>query len=140
METGWIIVDEFATRFFYFFRAIVFAPQIFALAARVIDNSWTRRGFLLAWALAEGFAVFGGISELPGVSLALGLVGAVAVVSFAALLSKSDLMAAGPLLRPEFHRHLSRLLPADGRVARRLLKFGVIDDLGTISLIVTAAA
>jgi uncharacterized membrane protein YcfT len=137
VQTGWIIIDEFAARFFYFFSGYVFAPQIFALAARVIDNSRRAAALLLAWGLAEGFAVFGGISELPGISLALGLVGAVAVVSFSALLSKSDLMAPVRYCgRNSIVIYLAFFLPmAVSRAA--LLKLGVIDDLGTISLIVT---
>ena len=71
------------------------------------------------------------------VSLALGLVGAVAVVSFAALLSKSDLMAPVRYCgRNSIVIYLAFFLPmAVSRAA--LLKLGVIDDLGTISLIVT---
>ena len=47
---------------------------------------------------------------------------------------------AGPLLRRAFDRHLPRLLPADGRDPHRSCSApGIIDDLGTISLIVTAA-
>ena len=54
------------------------------------------------------------VSELPLVSLALGLVGAAAVMSGAALMARHDCLPAAALLRAQLHRHLSRLLPADG--------------------------
>lgn len=138
VETGWIIIDEFAARFVYFYSGYIFAPQIFALAARVIDHSRKAAGFLLAWAVMEGLVVFAGISELPGISLALGFVGAVAVVSFSALLSKSDLMAPVRYCgRNSIVIYLAFFLPM--AVSRGiLLKLGVIGDLGTVSLIVTA--
>jgi len=36
IETGWVLPDEFAARFVYFYGGYIFAPQIFRLAARVI--------------------------------------------------------------------------------------------------------
>lgn len=138
VQTGWIILDEFAARFFYFYTGYVFAPEIFALAAQVIDRSWSAAGLLVAWAAGEGLAVSGGISDLPGISLALGLAGAVAVVSFSALLSKSDLMA--PLRycgRNSIVIYLAFFLPMAASRSL-LLSLGIIHDLGAISLIVTA--
>jgi uncharacterized membrane protein YcfT len=138
INTGWIIVDEFASRFVYFYSGYVFAPQIFRLADAVVRHGWTAAAYLIIWAIAEGFAVFGGVSQMPGVSLLLGLVGAVAVVSFAALLSKSDQMR--PIRycgRNSIVIYLAFFLPM--AVARTvLLNVGIIADLGTISLIVTA--
>ena len=137
IQTNWIIIDEFAARFVYFYSGYIFAPQIFRLAEAVIRRGWAAAAFLLVWAVAEGAAVFSGISELPGVSLGLGLVGAVAVVSFSALLSKSDLLA--PLRycgQNSIVIYLAFFLPmAASRTL--LLKLGVISDLGTISVLVT---
>ncbi|HZP21212.1 MAG TPA: acyltransferase family protein [Bauldia sp.] len=138
VRTGWIIIDEFAARFVYFYSGYVFAPHIFRLAAAVIEKSRAAAGYLVAWGLVEGVAVFGGVSEMPGVSLALGLAGAVAVVSFAGLLSKADW--AAPLRycgRNSIVIYLAFFLPmATSRAA--LLKLWPDGDLGTISLIVTA--
>ncbi len=137
IQTNWIIIDEFAARFVYFYSGYIFAPQIFRLAEAVSRRGWAAAAFLLVWAVAEGAAVFSGISELPGVSLGLGLVGAVAVVSFSALLSKSDLLA--PLRycgQNSIVIYLAFFLPmAASRTL--LLKLGVISDLGTISVLVT---
>jgi len=139
IATGWVVIDEFAARFVYFYTGYVFAPQIFRLAGAAIRHGWTTAAFLLAWVLVNGFAVFGGLSELPGVSLALGLVGAAAVVSFSALLSKSDLMAPVRYCgRNSIVIYLAFFLPmAAARTV--LLRLGIIADLGTVSLIVTAA-
>jgi uncharacterized membrane protein YcfT len=136
--TNWIIIDEFASRFVYFYSGYIFAPQIFRLAAVVIRQGWATAAFLLVWAVAEGAAVFSGVSELPGISLALGLVGAVAVVSFSALLSKSDLLASLRYCgQNSIVIYLAFFLPMAASRAL-LLKLGIIDDLGTISVLVTA--
>jgi uncharacterized membrane protein YcfT len=139
IETGWVIPDEFAARFVYFYSGYVFAPSIFALAGRVIDRSARATALLIAWAILEGLAVYAGISELPGVSLALGLVGAVAVVSFSALLSKTDLMAPVRYCgRNSIVIYLAFFLPmAVSRSA--LLSLGPIHDLGLVSVIATAS-
>jgi uncharacterized membrane protein YcfT len=139
IHTGWILIDEFASRFVYFYSGYIFATQVFRLADAVIAHRRLAAAGLVAWAIVNGIAVFGGVSELPLVSLALGLLGAAAVVAFSALLSRSDLMA--PLRycgRNSIVIYLAFFLPM--AVSRSvLLKLGVIDDIGTISLLVTIA-
>lgn len=139
IHTGWIVIDEFAARFVYFYTGYVFAPQIFRLADLVIRRSWLFGAFLAAWAVVNGTLVFAGFADLPGISLALGLVGAVAVVSVSAILSKFDLMAPVRYCgENSLVIYLAFFLPM--AVTRAvLLKAGLIDDIGTISLIVTAA-
>ena len=139
IQTGWTIPDEFASRFVYFYAGYVFAPQIFRLAAAVIARPGLAVIGLLAWAMANGIAVFGGVSEMPFIGLGLGILGACAVVAFSALLSKADLMA--PLRYCGEHSiviYLAFFLPMAATRAV-LLKTGIIPDLGTVSLIVTAA-
>jgi uncharacterized membrane protein YcfT len=82
--------------------------------------------------------VFNGYSELPGIGLVLGFVGAVAVVTLSTILSKSDLMAPVRYCgRNSIIIYLAFFLPmAATRIA--LLKSGIIADTGTISVIVTA--
>ena len=81
--------------------------------------------------------MFGGFSELPGISLALGLVGALAVVTASSLMARSDLFR--PLRycgRNSIVIYLAFFLPmALPRTV--LLKGGWITDLGTVSAIVT---
>ncbi|MCX5514911.1 acyltransferase [Kaistia algarum] len=138
IETGWVLPDEFAARFVYFYSGYVFAPSIFRLAAAVIARPWPAALGLAFWAVVEGVAVFGGYSELPFISLGLGMVGAVAVVTISALLSKAGAMA--PLRycgQNSIVIYLAFFLPM-AVMRTLLLKTGVIPDLGWVSLIVTA--
>jgi uncharacterized membrane protein YcfT len=83
--------------------------------------------------------VFGGYADMQVISLALGFIGAGAVVAISALLAMSHLF--------EFLRYCGKnsiviylaffLFMAASRTV--LLKTGIIPDLGTVSLIVTAA-
>src|SRR3984893_2813405 len=93
IETGWTVIDEFAARFVYFYTGYLFAPRIFALAATVQARPLRAGIALAAWALFEGVAVFAGYSDLPFVSLGLGLIGAAAVVAVSALLAKAAMFA-----------------------------------------------
>ncbi|MFD1702437.1 acyltransferase family protein [Methylopila henanensis] len=139
IETGWMVPDEFCARLFYVMLGWYGAPYIFALA----EKARSRRGLavagLVVWALVNGAAVYGGVSELPGVGLLLGVAGAVAVVAVAALIAGTT--AAEPL-RYAGERsivvYLAFFLPM--AVTRTLLlKLGIIPDVGTISLLVTIA-
>ncbi|BCP53411.1 acyltransferase [Kaistia sp. 32K] len=138
VHTGWVIPDEFAARFVYFYAGYVFAPQIFRLAAFVIARPALAAAGLVAWVVVNGLVVFNDYSELPFIGLALGVLGACAVVAFSALLSKADLMA--PLRYCGEHSiaiYLAFFLPMAATRAV-LLKTGLIPDLGTVALIVTA--
>lgn len=139
IETGWTVIDEFAARFVYFYTGYLFAPRIFALAALVQARPVAAGVGLAVWGLVDAVAVFAGYSELPFVSLGLGLVGAAAVVSVSALLAKAAMFA--PLRfcgQRSIVIYLAFFLPmASTRVL--LLKTGIIGDIGVVSLIVTAA-
>ncbi len=138
IHTGFTVIDEFANRFVFFYTGYVLAPHIFALAARVQAAPEAGIAGLVIWGLAEGLLVFNGYSELPFVSLALGLVGACAVVSVSALMAKSDVFK--PLRycgQNSIVIYLAFFLPmAASRTL--LLKSGVIADLGVVSVLVTA--
>ncbi len=89
VETGWLLIDEFASRFVYFFAGYWLAKQVFAFA----DGVAARKPLvivagLVIWGFANGFLVNLGWSHWPAISLAMGLVGATAVVSTGVLLSK----------------------------------------------------
>lgn len=140
IETGWIIPDEFASRFVYFYSGYIFAPWIFRLAAQVIERPGIAAGGLALWAILQAILVFGGYSELPFVGLALGFLGAAAVVAFSALLSKAHAMRGLRYCgQNSIVIYLAFFLPMAATRAI-LLKSGIIPDLGTVSLIVTATA
>ena len=91
VKTGWMVPDEFAARFVYCYTGYILAKPIFALTARAQLHPLLGLAGLLAWGLVNGTLVHLGYETLPFVSLALGLAGACAVVSVAALMAKSDL-------------------------------------------------
>jgi uncharacterized membrane protein YcfT len=128
LHTGATVIDEFASRFVYFYTGYLLAPRIFALAKTVDAHP--------EGALA-GLLVFNGFSELPLISLGLGLAGAAAVVSVSVLLAKSDL--AAPLRycgRNSIVIYLAFFLPM-AATRTLLLKTGWIPDVGTMSAVVT---
>ncbi len=139
VATGWTVIDEFAARFVYFYTGYLFAPRVFALAAFVQARPALAWLGLAGWGLLEGFAVFGGYSELALVSLALGLIGACAVVSSAALFAKVRVF--DPLRfcgRNSIVIYLAFFLPMDS-TRTLLLGSGVVGNVGVVSLIVTVA-
>ena len=88
--------------------------------------------------MLNGLIVFNGYGDLPLVSLALGLAGACAVVTASVLLARTA--ASVPLNWLGEHSivvYLAFFLPM--AVSRAVLfKLGIITDIGTISLLVTA--
>jgi uncharacterized membrane protein YcfT len=140
LETGFLVVDEFAARFVYFYAGYLFAPAVFALADRLaaLPASLLLAG-LAAWAAVNGILVAEGLSRLPGVSLAMGFAGALAVVAAAGLMARSGLFGwlrtcgqSSIVIYLAFF-----LFMAASRTA--LVKAGVIADAGTVALLVTAA-
>jgi uncharacterized membrane protein YcfT len=139
IETGWTVIDEFASRFVYFYTGYLLAQRIFGFADTVQGRPAAALAGLALWAVINGAFVVAGYADLPFVSLGLGLIGAGAVVAVAALMAKTDLFS--PLRTCGFHSiviYLAFFLPmAVTRIA--LLKTGIVTDIGTISLIVTLA-
>jgi uncharacterized membrane protein YcfT len=139
IDTGWTVIDEFASRFVYFYTGYIFASRIFMLAAEAQAWPALAAGSLLFWGALNGIMVFSGLATLPVVSLALGLAGAAAVVSVSALLALSHL--ARPLRyfgENSIVIYLAFFLPM--AMARTLmLKLGVVSDIGTVAALVTAA-
>ncbi|RAI40411.1 acyltransferase family protein [Rhodoplanes roseus] len=139
IHTGWTVPDEFAARFVYFYTGFLLAPRVFALAEAASARPLAALGGLVVWALVNGMLVFGGYSEWPIVSLALGFAGAGAVIVLATLLVKSRVFT--PIRFAGEHSivvYLAFFLPmAATRVV--LLKTGLVPSVGAMSLIVTAA-
>lgn len=155
-----VLLDEFFSRYVYFFAGYAFASPVFAFAAWVRRQPAIFLALCVVWALLNGLLVFtpapaalsvwlqpalensgatGGYSELPIISLVLGLFGAAFIVGTAALLS---------LLRPmswltwlgeqSIVIYLAFFLPM--AITRAvLLKTGIVSDVGLISLFVTSA-
>ena len=140
IHSGNTLVDEFAARFVYFFAGYWFGGYAFALARSAQEQPWTAFGALLVWAPLNGLLVATGLATAPGISLFAGFFGASAVIVLAALLSKVrwfDLLRhAG---EHSLTIYLAFFLPM-AATRYLLLKTGLVPDLGSVSLIVTAAA
>jgi len=139
IHTGWIVIDEFAGRFVFFFAGYVFAEAIFRFAAWAKDNVRPALVALPAWALVNGALVFAGLADLPGVALILGFLGAGAVVMVSALLSRVRMMSVLRYCgRNSIVIYLAFFLPL-ALTRMVLLKTGLVTDLGTVALLVTVA-
>ncbi len=155
VHTGWLIVDEFASRYVYFFAGYLFATNIFAFANWVQRNSTSALVMLTAWfgvnllatfspAPQQLLAMMGSphdtshVSDLPVISLALGAAGATAIIIVSALVSRLHAARALKYLgRNSIVVYLAFFLPM--AVSRGiLLKFAPQLDVGTIAYIVTA--
>jgi uncharacterized membrane protein YcfT len=137
IATGWTVIDEFASRFVYFYTGYLLAPRIFAFAQQAQTFPEAALAFLGAWGLANGLLAFSGYAELPLMSLALGLAGAAAVVTLAAMMATIDLLK--PLRycgQNSIVIYLAFFLPMAASRAL-LIKLGWISDVGTISALVT---
>ena len=58
VHSGWIVFDEFASRYVYFFIGYAFASRIFDIAAWFRERPVVALGLLLIWAPLNAFAVF----------------------------------------------------------------------------------
>jgi uncharacterized membrane protein YcfT len=139
VATGWTAIDEFCARFVYFYSGYWFAGYVFALSDRArVHPKWALAGLAL-WATIDGGLVYLGCSELPLVSLALGLVGACAIVTCGTLLARMQWLT---FLRfcgeHSIVIYLAFFLPM-AATRTLLLHTGWIHDIGTMSLIVTIA-
>ncbi len=95
VHTGYILVDEFASRFVYFFVGYWLADRVFAFAEKVrFSRAVMVAAGLSIWAAVNTALVWNGWSQLPLVGLGLGLAGATAVVAFGVLLSKVQFASA----------------------------------------------
>src|SRR3954467_15151082 len=139
IETGWTVIDEFCARFIYFYTGYILADRIFQIASAVQTRPSLAALGLAAWALFNGFYVSAGLDGKPFASLTLGLIGAVAVVSVSALIAKSHALSALRWLGE--HSIVVYLAFFLGMAGSRslLLKTGIIPDLGTVALLVTAS-
>jgi uncharacterized membrane protein YcfT len=139
VKTGWMVPDEFAARFVYCYTGYVIAQPIFALTARAQAKPLIALGGLLLWGSVNGTLVHFQYEQMPFISLLLGLIGAAAVVTAAALMAMSDLFK--PLRycgRNSIVIYLAFFLPM-AATRTVLLKSGLIADVGTMAALITLA-
>jgi uncharacterized membrane protein YcfT len=159
IHTGWLVIDEFCSRYVYFFAGYAFAPSIFKLADQLRNKPVLAAAILGLWAVINGWLVFhpatqpfaawiplesftsgglGGWATVPVLSLIAGLAGALAIVASSALIAILPWQwITRPLRWLGAHSiivYLAFFLPM--AVARSaLLKTGIITDIGMISLL-----
>ncbi|MEP7453007.1 acyltransferase family protein [Phyllobacterium sp. SB3] len=159
IHTGWLVIDEFCSRYVYFFAGYAFAPSIFRLAEQLRSRPVVAAGILGVWAIINGWLVFnsatapfsawipeesytsgglGGWANVPVISLISGFAGALAIVSSSALITVLPWRwITRPLRWLGAHSivvYLAFFLPM--AVARSiLLNTGIVPDIGTISLL-----
>jgi uncharacterized membrane protein YcfT len=139
VATGWTVIDEFCSRFVYFYSGYLFATQVFALSDRARAHPVMAIAALALWALTNGGLVAAGFSEWPLISLMLGVSGACAIIVMATLLARADWL--GFLRFCGEHSiviYLAFFLPM-ATTRTLLLRAGLIHDVGASGLIVTAA-
>jgi uncharacterized membrane protein YcfT len=139
-DTGWFVADEFCARFVFFLVGYYAAGSIFRFAAWVEARRVVAIVGLGAWGIANGALVAAGLAVLPAASLGLGLAGALAVITVAVLLSSagwpSALRYAG---QHSLVIYLAFFVPM-AAVRTLMLKYGLIPDIGAVSVVVTAIA
>lgn len=138
IETGNLLIDEFAARYIYFYIGYRFAEPIFRFADLALRNKNRSIIFLGVWAVLNGLFVAAGVSGDPIVSLGLGIAGAMAIVISSALLSTLNATSILRYLgRNSIVVYLAFFLPM--AISREILiRIGVLDT-GTVSLLVTIA-
>jgi uncharacterized membrane protein YcfT len=146
------IVTEFTAYFVYFYAGYALAPQMFKLIAWVDANPGKAVAGLVVWAVVNGLLVFSpgfevlpketimGLGGLPGIRLALALIGTVALCTIAMLCTKLAFMDWLRWLGAHsIVVYLSFSIPmAMTRVI--LLKLGVITNTSVLSVIVWLVA
>lgn len=86
-HTGWLIVDEFAARFVFFFTGYWAAPYIFRFSEEIAGMpAAVVAGMLMAWAALNWLAVENGLAFTTGLDLWVSYAGVAAVVAFSVLL------------------------------------------------------
>ncbi len=138
-DLGWTI-NRFCDRYVYFFIGYAAAPRIFEFAAFAQRHTWWTAVGIAAWAVLNGVMVHYRLHDEPFTSLAMGFLGAGAVVACGALLSR--IKWAAPLRHVGANSivvYLTFFFPV--KVMHKILLYtGAIPDVGWASLAITIVA
>jgi uncharacterized membrane protein YcfT len=139
IETGWVIIDQFAERFIYFYTGYWLAARIFTFAAWVQANPQLALSGLMIWGVINGIVVYEGYAGETFISLLLGFAGAAAVITIAALLS--NLSFSKPIRycgKNSIVIYLAFFLPMHF-LRLILVNTGIVPQVSFMALIATAA-
>ncbi len=91
IDSGWNVLDRFCNRYIYFYLGYAAAPHVFKLAKYLSEHLVTVLIALPVWAFANHFMIEQDLHNLPGISLLLGLAGALAICAISACLDRFDI-------------------------------------------------
>jgi uncharacterized membrane protein YcfT len=95
IHTGHLVIDEFCSRFVFFFAGNALAPYVFAFASRVAgQKTGVVLGALMVWATVNALCVWNGVAFWPVFSLAFGFAGTAALISTGVLCTRSSFFRA----------------------------------------------
>lgn len=140
IATGWVLVDEFAGRYVYFFTGFWLAQAIFDYAAGVARRPiLSVVSGLAIWGMVNGWLVHHSWATLPGIGLVLGFCGAAAIVATGVILARTRL--AEPIRYCGENSIVIYLAFFLFMAATRAILLKAVPgmDLGVTSLVVTAA-
>jgi uncharacterized membrane protein YcfT len=92
LHSGWMVLDEFASRYVYFFAGYWLAPHIFKVAEQLwLRNAFALMALIYIWSVANSAAVISDFSTVPPIGLFLGFAGAGAVIATGILFARTGL-------------------------------------------------
>ena len=138
VQTGFLVIDEFASRYVYFFAGFWMAARVFKFADLVdAKSSPVILAGLVIWGFANYYLVHFGWAPMPVISLPLGFIGAGAVITTGVLLSKFKLADALRYCgQNSIVIYLAFFLFMAG-TRESLLRFMPQLDIGIVALLVT---
>jgi uncharacterized membrane protein YcfT len=140
LETGIKVIDKFTPYYVFFYSGYLLAPYVLRFADAVSAGPARAVVCLALWGVLNGYLVFTDYALLPGISLALGLIGAAVVVAVSALITKTRVFEPlGYCGRNSLVVYLAFAIPL-AVAAKLLFSSGLIKDVGSIAALITLAA
>lgn len=139
IETGWMLVDEFAWRFIWFVAGVYGAKQIFELADWARDKPLHAVGLASIMLASVAAVVFSHLVDIRGLELLMGIAGAGSAVMLVSLLASAGLGAPLAYIgRHSLYIFLAFFLPM-AAMRTGLVRMG-IDNGDLVTLLTTAFA
>jgi uncharacterized membrane protein YcfT len=137
LHTGAALLDRFALYFIFFYSGYMYARHILRLADWAQTHRRRTLGLFALWFAANAILVSLDLGSAPGMPLLMGYAGAVAVMLLATLLARVSWMRWLRYLgRHSIVVYLGFIIPLRVLLST-LVERKVIDDTGTLSLLVT---
>lgn len=140
LDTGWKMVDRFGMYFVFFYAGHVFARNIFTMVESMREHLNLKVAYLLVWSLTNSFFLWLDLTQIPIVSLILGLTGALALILVASMLSSIHFMSWIEYLgKNSIVIYVGFGVPMIF-LRKVLLSSGIITDIDVASLLLTVLA